>query len=268
MEMDRVTLTGADDSVSPRELLKISREFPFVEWGILVSRSCSFDGRSRFPSVKWVEELADAVEDARVGTCFGPKYQFSCHVCGQWVKDLFPGSSLDRSAIQKEWPWLLPIYFDPDDPGLFQRVQLNFHALKHGVPINPCRLTNVVGTRQVIFQIDGVNDYLFEWAINAGINAVPLYDMSGGAGIVPEEWPMETDAFPKTVATSVRPNYHGYAGGLGPDNLGAELERIFKAAGNRRIWIDMETLIRSDDDSTFDLDKCRKVLEFARGKIK
>lgn len=32
MNLDRVTITGADDSVSPAELVDISAEFPFVEW--------------------------------------------------------------------------------------------------------------------------------------------------------------------------------------------------------------------------------------------
>ena len=31
--LDRVTITGADDSVRPTDLLELSREFPFVEWG-------------------------------------------------------------------------------------------------------------------------------------------------------------------------------------------------------------------------------------------
>jgi hypothetical protein len=53
----------------------------------------------------------------------------------------------------------------------------------------------------------------------------------------------------------------GYAGGLGPDNIEAQLELISKAVGNREIWVDMETHVRSNDDQRFDLDKVEKVLE-------
>jgi len=260
--LDRVTLTGADDSVEPEDLLEISRMFPFVEWGILVSRSSSFAGRARFPSVKWVKRLFEAVEAAKMGTGFGPKYQFSCHLCGEWVRDIFSGNQ-SEPLLQREWPWLLPTCYANYDPGLFQRVQFNFHAQKgHSCPPDASRLS--LGLKQAIFQIDGANDFLFEWAVNAGANAVPLFDMSGGAGIVPNEWPVD-EPYPYRLATSARrPEYFGYAGGLGPDNLKEECTRIFKAAGSRRIWIDMETKIRSRDDHVFDLDKCIKVLSIAK----
>ena len=56
----------------------------------------------------------------------------------------------------------------------------------------------------------------------------------------------------------------GYAGGLGPDNLLAELRRIEKLTDFRPIWVDMETKIRSSDDRQFDLDKVRACLDIAR----
>ena len=252
MELDRVTLTGADDSIDPCELVSISKEFPFVEWGILVSRSHSFDGSYRFPSVQWVKDLMEEVENVNLGTRFGPRLQFSCHLCGSWVRDIFN----DRMTLKEEWPWLLP-----NMGGIFQRVQLNFHAEKgYEVPKYASSLGETIGNcgvrnKQIIFQIDGVNDFLFHHAVNVGADAVPLFDMSGGAGIVPKQWP-------RPFSSS---GYHGFAGGLGPDNLGAELDRIEKAAGNRRTWIDMETLIRSKGDAQFDLDKCLDVLNLTKG---
>ena len=37
MKLTKVTLTGADDFTDPKRLIEISREYPFVEWGILFS---------------------------------------------------------------------------------------------------------------------------------------------------------------------------------------------------------------------------------------
>lgn len=34
-----ITMTGADDSIRPQDLLPISEKFPRVEWGILLSNS-------------------------------------------------------------------------------------------------------------------------------------------------------------------------------------------------------------------------------------
>ena len=45
-------MTGADDSVDPKELFRISEKYPFVEWGILFSKSAT--GRYRYPSKEWI----------------------------------------------------------------------------------------------------------------------------------------------------------------------------------------------------------------------
>lgn len=70
----------------------------------------------------------------------------------------------------------------------------------------------------------------------------PLFDKSGGAGILPNEWP-------------VAEGYAGYAGGLSPDNVEHELMRIQEARNGYPVWIDAETKLRSDDDKVFELYK-------------
>ena len=37
MILDRVTITGADDSIHVEQLAELSQAYPYVEWGILVS---------------------------------------------------------------------------------------------------------------------------------------------------------------------------------------------------------------------------------------
>ena len=78
-----------------------------------------------------------------------------------------------------------------------------------------------------------------------------LYDASGGNGISPKNWPVpETGMFV------------GFAGGLNPENLLEELERISEVAGDRQIWIDMESGVRSNNQ--FDLDKVERCLKIAK----
>ena len=73
----------------------------------------------------------------------------------------------------------------------------------------------------------------------------------------------EPASFRSTGLTHSQIPTAGYAGGLGPSNLAAELERINKAASDQAIWIDMETHIRSNADLTFDLNKAVKCLELS-----
>lgn len=57
--------------------------------------------------------------------------------------------------------------------------------------------------------------------------------------------------------------HRGYAGGLGPNNLDIELPKTAAAVGNDTIWIDAETKLRSNNDMTFDLNKCKIFVEKA-----
>lgn len=233
MYLDRVTITGADDTVQPEDLLALSKTFPFVEWGVLVSASST--GSPRFPSLPWVQELQKLALKETLN--------LSLHVCGRWVRGLLMGE------------------LDPLVKDLacgFQRAQLNFHAETLEYKRDEfLKALNGLADQQIIFQIDnnlGETFYAIAGADDQPYDVVPLYDLSHGAGVLPKEgWPAPLNA----------KVYTGYAGGLGPDNLQEQIPLIGAAAGNCRIWIDMETRVRSDRDRLFDLDKVRRCLQIA-----
>jgi len=77
-----------------------------------------------------------------------------------------------------------------------------------------------------------------------------LVDDSGGAGKSPGQW--------------IHPDTHkqvGFAGGLGPDNLELELQKIMLVTRSA-FWIDMESALRTND--WFDLNACEAVLNAAK----
>lgn len=242
MNLDRVTITGADNSITPNDLVALSQEFPFVEWGILASESNTNAGGSpRFPGWEWMVRLQ--------ATSYLNPMKLSLHLCGRWVRGMLAGRTYDELREGSLFQ--------------FQRVQLNFHADKtQCYPKAFAVALKALGKRQIIFQIDGErgNEHLQSvYELEPGwLDAVGLFDVSGGAGISPTEWPK-----PYFMLTDADYAYHGYAGGLGPDNLERELGRISGAAGDCRIWIDMETKVRSSDDRQFDLVKVRRCLEIA-----
>lgn len=235
MIIDRVTVTGADDSVTPGALLVLQRKYPFVEWGILVSKKQ--EGTARFPTRKWIEALASNMDrDRRALT-------LCAHVCGIWVRRIMVG---DRAALDE-----LPV---KGSPLVFDRAQLNFHAEPHAYSLTGfVGLIQSWGIRQYILQADGMNDRILV-AVAAALRrddlVVPLFDQSGGAGVEPARWPTPAD------------HYAGYAGGLHPDKVVDQLARIRDAVGQSTapIWIDVETHVRSDQDQRFDLDKVDRFL--------
>lgn len=252
--IDRVTITGADDSIQPQDLLALNHEFPFVEWGILASlnNTLQYGGIKRYPSPKWISDLQAIAET----TAALPN--LALHINGSWVRDLLLGGTTIPQQLLH----------------CFRRVQLNFHAER--CECNPKEFAAALKHigKEFIFQLDGAkgNEHLsavYEWD---GTNCSGLFDVSGGAGILPDEWP-------RPIYLDVQPGehgegeeywaYHGYAGGLGPENLAEQIPRILAAAAGTehtregRIWIDMETRVRSSGDALFDLDKVRKCLKIA-----
>jgi hypothetical protein len=228
MKLTTVTITGAADDTDIGALVDLSAEFPFVEWGILVS--ASQEGWARFPSRRWMKVFSNA--DLRVAT----------HLCGRWVRQLLVG--------ELDWEQAAP-----DIRLVSQRWQINTHGSAHpwtgngldGLRAAAAYTVMPSALRHVIFQHDGANNGLPCAARTAGIRTQVLFDSSGGGGILPGAWPPPLPSF-----------RCGYAGGLGPDNVAAQLSLVATAC-DEPCWIDMERRVRSDD--VLDLAKVRAVLE-------
>lgn len=230
MILDRVTVTGADDSIDPEHLVGLSRRYPWVEWGIFLSRSQ--EGAPRFPTLAWIEALKEVAQSVPL--------RLSGHLCGQWVRALCRGSN--RFRVER-----------PTIADMFQRVQLNFHGDPHEVNMVPMvEHLKVWGREEYILQFDGgtTAEFLGE-LVKRGVPTAPLFDKSGGAGIEPEEWPAPFCS------------YSGYAGGLHPDHVDEQYQRIALAAGGSRIWTDVETHVFSHGGTQFDLAKVEKYLAAA-----
>ena len=131
---------------------------------------------------------------------------------------------------------------------------MNFHAYLHKIDQEAFLQSfdhPVLQHKQFIFQLDDVNNDILNVASEHGVDAVGLFDTSGGIGRLPDHWPHSNN------------RYCGYAGGLGPENLEEQLVKISEACGDMPIWIDAETKLRSDDDHQFMLDKVERFLEIA-----
>lgn len=235
MPLTCVTITGADDTTDPKDLLLLWDEFPFVEFGILVGSSSG----PRFPTVEWIHRLVDVREQS------GNLMRLSLHVCGRFLREIAAGKSSLGEVIG---PRL----------AAFQRVQLNWHGERQLPSVGEnvlsafCKLDGFGWNPQLIFQFDGVNDHLWQPAARR-FACAGLFDRSHGAGVVPGEWPQCSQEIPC-----------GWAGGLGPDNLAAEIPRIdAKAWKAVDYWIDMETKVRSDDDLDLCIGRVKRCLEIA-----
>lgn len=228
----QVTVTGADDLTNPNSLIELSNVYPFVEFGILVSKSNS-GLCPRFPSQRWLDNISNIKR-------FPMK--LSMHLCGYWVRSIADG----KGDIFKEW---ISNYFT-----MFNRIQLNFHGQPHLVDDNFYTILKEGFNVPIIFQLDGTNDALYNLALKQGVSAQPLYDLSGGTGILPNNW-LPPQSY-----------YTGYAGGLSPTNLKTNLDILSNIINinSATIWIDAETHLRSNNDTLFDISKVAQFLKIAK----
>ena len=230
MNLKKVTITGADDSTDIKQLVDLSAEFPFVEWGILVSHSR--EGSYRFPARPWVNKFMMATIDTKINV--------STHLCGKWVKELVKGTL--------KWGDV------PLCIRTCQRVQINTHAQPHDCSTTFIDKLEELG-KEYIFQWDGVNSHLANIALESKNKISILFDLSGGDGILPDKWPLPQEDFDC-----------GYAGGLGPHNVVEQVNKI-EALCNKPYWIDMERRVRTENDAMLDMAAVRKVLEATKPLI-
>lgn len=233
MKLTKVTLTGADDSIKPERLFELSEKYPFVEWGILLSRNSK--GSKRFPSARWLMEL-----EALNSTWYESEPQWSGHLCGSYVREILMGNMKFVSEIGQAWD-------------IFQRVQINTHGSPHEYDAQEMFEAMKATDKEFIFQYDNENTVILMDAVENDVNCSTLFDLSHGAGVLPSNWPQPL--------TNIK---CGYAGGLSPENVEDQIKKLNETIDNVEIWIDMETHLRSDNDKLFDLYKCEKVLSICQ----
>jgi hypothetical protein len=203
MSLELVSLTGADDCVAPESLAALSEQYPFAEWAILFFPEK--EGTPRNPSGVWREKF------------LALKLPYTAaHLCGTQVF---------RELLDPEMaPSLIA------DLSRYRRIQLNINARRPEFTDEEVlaiyRTLHQAGMR-LILQHHAASDQVIERFLREvadnDVEALKridiLFDASKGAGQRPDSWP----------APHQFNLFCGYAGGLGPDVLDAELPRI-KAA--------------------------------------
>ncbi len=266
MKLTRVTITGADDGTDIKDLIEISKKYPFVEWGILFSPTRNLENQPRYPSHNWIREFLHYTANTKINK--------SAHLCGGYTSDFLETGK--NTLIDKHFNLL----------GWFDRWQLNFNARKnipHEDFIKWLATDNFISTRKpLILQLNENNRIVTNpiiaisresEAFKGPARAVYppfyhhiqfLYDASGGTGKTIEK-----------IEPVMYGHLTGYAGGLNPENLQECLDKIVDAHKGSSIephvWVDTESGVRTPacnsalpNATVLDLDKVVKFLEIAK----
>ena len=231
-------LCGADDSVDPALLGLISEKYPFVEWGVLFRPDK--EGEPRYATMGWVREKLHPVFLQSNGSL-----RLAAHFCGVRVNEVLSGDDTFVREIAALG---------------FRRIQINATAvngvdtsnLPGAVPIVAALMAKNLGVEFIIQRSDETEPLWGGLAALADSPGGPknmsmLFDESKGTG------KMLASYTPPPAAYEI-----GYAGGIGPKNIGEVLDLAIAAGQGRSVWIDMESRLRGDVDGrdTFDVAKC------------
>lgn len=223
MNIKYCTFTGIDKLTDISRVVNMSKEFPFIEWGVLYSPTKCYSSE-RYPFPEFILKFIETIS----------LYNINCsiHFCGNSINNI-----IKENEYEKELLNLIN--------KLQYRVQLNFNQKIQNIDLDQLlKVLQQYPNIQFITQHNKSNLTVYKKFSKHLKRYSVLFDSSGGRGV----------EFSK-IHMPFKGLFCGYAGGLGPDNLKSELKLISLAAQNNNIWIDMESNIRGV--TWLDLDKCQ-----------
>lgn len=249
-ELSFLSLSGVDDSVSPRTLCDISQEFSFVEWGVNF-RAEKQGKEPRYASLAWLRQLQEEIDRRQQTGKFAPTH-FAAHLGGEYCVDVLKG---DTSLVRTLW----------EDYG-FLRIHL-CPTRSHGV--NSSQLKKYLASlKSVIVALPQVEFVLlvtretraltFQLMNDCQPNIAFFYDAEESAvsgGLVQRGSHGSPSLMPRRPPPCPHPGIHcGYGGGLTTENLTDELRRIAQVVNcpKRPVWIDLESGLRSHGSGGLD----------------
>ncbi len=229
----QVTFTGIDAQTDIGRLADIQKRYPFVEFGVLVSRSRQ-GKENRYPQLSLLERFE------------GLGLNLSCHVCGSLAHEIILENQTRRFARYSDAS--LRDYLGRF-MSLFKRIQLNVAEAKD-LP-EETLIWIPTGIEELIIQHNPTELQFRNINYIGNFELAHLMDASGGRGketnFIPHLWDART----------------GYAGGLNPENIIKQIQPLLKVKPSveyrNDFWIDMESGVRTND--WFDLNKVESVLK-------
>ena len=256
-ELSFLSLSGVDDTVSPRTLCDISQEFAFVEWG--VNFRAEKQGREpRYASLTWLRMLQEEIDRRQQTGKFAPIH-FAAHLGGEYCVDVLKG---DASLVRTLWEdyGFLRVYLCPTRANGVNSSQLKKHL--------PTLKNVIVALPQVEFVLLVTKEtraLTFNLMNEVQPNLAFFYfseEAENGGPVEPEKPPEKRSAKDSPAKETAKdtskgpfrrpppcghPGIHcGYGGGLTSENLTQELRNIAKATpANRTVWVDLESGLRT-----------------------
>eukprot|EP00929_Paragymnodinium_shiwhaense_P064668 TRINITY_DN32427_c0_g1_i1.p1 TRINITY_DN32427_c0_g1~~TRINITY_DN32427_c0_g1_i1.p1 ORF type:complete len:343 (+),score=59.06 TRINITY_DN32427_c0_g1_i1:287-1315(+) len=264
-EISFLSLSGVDDSISPRMLCDISQEFSFVEWGVNF-RAEKQGKEPRYASLVWLRQLQEEIDRRQRAGKFAPIH-FAAHLGGEYCVDVLKG---DTSLVRTLWEdyGFLRIHLCPTrahgvDSSQLKKYLYTLRSVVVALPQVEFVLPVSRETRALTFQL--MNDcqpnlaFFYDAEEANSLPGEPLLDDGRGGSSSSNSKPSGPPE--RRPAPCPHPGIHcGYGGFLTTENLTDQLRNIARAVdtAGRPVWVDLESGLRKERPgrpSEFDLYK-------------
>lgn len=240
MELKYVTCSGANEHTNIKDMIALSEQFPKVEFGIQVSGKKCGQGSAR---ESWLKELIQAIKRERKSIFL------ALHLNQDWVENFCEGRvtpQLSTFLTEKDWA----------GKPIFQRVQLNFKIGREKMPqieMVEEMIKRYPEIRFILSASEANKNFIRKLYHRGQVKFDCLYDESFGEGQLPSDrkYPLFDDVL------------QGYAGGLSPENVERELEKISeKQPYNGKFYIDAEGKLKGEN-GRLSLERCEHFIRRA-----
>lgn len=224
MKLKTIVCSGANEHTSIEGLINVISRYPQAEIGVQVSGKKAAYGSERY---KWLKNLIMLQQHYYL------KIPLALHLNQDWVERFCAGDVPDE--VQE----LLQMY-DHDNQPFIRRVQLNFKIGREKTPELHKLLSTVIQfpKQRFILSCNKSNEQFITGAYGYGVKFDCLYDDSHGEGVLAGQY--QSPLFDGWL--------HGYAGGLTPENVQSELDKIAQVVPkDQEIFIDAEGGLKGED---------------------
>ena len=228
MNIEKITCSDMREYNEIDDIINLGKRYPTAEFAIQAHPS-KFS--AYMPRYIWFNTLMHA---ARVNNV-----NLAMHVNAEWRTEICRGNI--PYEIKRMWDMRRN-----NGKPLVGRVQVNINGGKDSFRFWANKVADIIRAYpdiEFIFQYTQKQNTRLEKLDKTGATFSMLFDASGGQGKLPKKW-----------RAPVMDNHKmGYSGGLSPENIAENLNKInLVVPANTNIWIDAEGKLKDPDTKQFD----------------
>lgn len=235
-----ITCSDPREDTPVNDILELSQFTPNTEIAVQAHPSkMSFD----MPRYKWFTQILK--ESLYMPTAPNIAVHINMDWCDKFCRGILAPELIDMFFLSRY-----------DGTPVIRRWQININGskTKKFQTDNIAALLTNSPNREFIFQYAAPEYHRMHKLDKTGAKFSVLYDTSGGTGKSTRNW--------RTPLFESHPQ--GYAGGLSPENVVENLNKIAKVAGDRTdIWIDAESKLKIPGTKTFDINRAKQYINAA-----